>query len=401
MPGIPPPFRALTEQPWALPRSVLQELVDAAATGSLPARAAMAQPAPPRREGIVSVITIRGVIEHHSTWMTDMFGGTSVDAIRASLREALAQPEVMGIVLDIDSPGGGVSGITELAAEIRGARGTKPILAIANTMAASAAYWLAAQADEVYVTPSGQAGSIGVYAVHEDISRALDQAGVTATIISAGKYKTEGNEFEPLSDDARDTMQHRCDVFYDQFVKDIASGRGITAAAVRSGYGEGRVLLAQDALAESLVDGIAALDAVIRQAGRASRAAAPRAEGGPAESHAESDDPDDALPFRTRVSHLVADADAVVTHAHARARLRRKEGRPPLSPSTEASLRSIRDAISALLEPADPDPVAAATRPAVQPPAPVAPVSPPRAALSHPRFRSREDWLHSLEVSAR
>ena len=83
------------------------------------------------------------------------------------------------------------------------ARGTKPITAIANTLAASAAYWLATAADELVVTPSAEIGSIGVFAAHRDFSVALHNAGLKTTLISAGKYKVEANPFEPLSAEAR------------------------------------------------------------------------------------------------------------------------------------------------------------------------------------------------------
>src|SRR5207237_10294998 len=111
------------------------------------------------------------------------------------------------------------------APEPRAARGAKPITAAVNTMAASAAYWLASQADEVVITPSGLAGSIGVYLVHEDWSAANAQMGIDVTYISAGRFKTEANPDEPLSEDAKAALQAEVDDLYSLFVTDVATGR--------------------------------------------------------------------------------------------------------------------------------------------------------------------------------
>lgn len=218
---------------------------------------------PVRSGGGVTVLPVYGVISHRMNMMAQMSGGTSVEQLQARFREALADPKISSIVLDVDSPGGSVAGIQELADEIYAARGQKRIVAQVNPLAASAAYWLAAAAPEIVATPSGAAGSIGVYTVHEDVSKALADKGVKVSMISAGKYKVEGNSFEPLSDSAREYMQARVDQYYDQFVGAVARGRGVTAAIVRGGYGQGRVLGAQDALAAGMVDRVATLDQTI------------------------------------------------------------------------------------------------------------------------------------------
>jgi signal peptide peptidase SppA len=388
-------LEAIAELPWALTRPALSQLVDAL---THPEAAIAVVAGPPTQSyvvGPVAVIPIRGVIDHHSSWLMQYFGGCSIDQLRADLRQALADPAVTSIVLDIDSPGGNVAGVTELAAEIRAARGQKRIVAVANTMACSAAYWIASQATEVVVTPSGQAGSVGVYAVHMDYSRALEEAGVTVTIISSADHKTDGNEYEPLSDDAKADIQKAVDAFDRQFTGDVAKGRNITAAAVKANYGEGRSLLATDALAAGLVDSIETLENTVRRVARA--------QGSTRSAGAEIDGPDveaEAIetpePFRERLEHAAEELAALVVHAEVRKRLRAKEDRPAFSAGTEAALRSIRDGISALLpdEPADPPP------PAVDPPpAPVdpAPAVVPPVAAAKPAFRSTEEWLAHLE----
>jgi HK97 family phage major capsid protein len=217
----------------------------------------------PKQSGAVAVIPVYGVINHRMNMMSDISGGTSAEKLTAQFREALNDASISAIVLDVDSPGGGVSGIQELADEIYQARGQKKIVAQVSPLAGSAAYWLASAASEIAIMPSGAAGSIGVYTAHKDLSKALEQNGVKVTLVSAGKFKTEGNEFESLSDDAKAALQKRVDDYYSAFVAGVARGRGVTQANVRSGFGEGRVVSAQDALALGMVDRIATLDQTI------------------------------------------------------------------------------------------------------------------------------------------
>jgi len=108
-----------------------------------------------------------------------------------------------------------------------------------------------------------------VFAIHEDMSKALEAEGVTSTVISAGKHKVEGNHFGPLDDEARATIQAKVDESMAQFVADVAKGRGVSASAVRSDYGEGRAVSSSQALAAGMIDRIATLDETIaRLAGR-------------------------------------------------------------------------------------------------------------------------------------
>src|SRR5690606_30987632 len=146
------------------------------------------------------------------------------------------------------SPGGQVNGIQELSDLIYSARGKKPIIAVANHMMASAAYWIGTAADEIVVSPSGEVGSIGVFAVHEDISGALAQDGVKVSIIKEGKYKAEANPFEPLNEEARAAIQESVSEAYGAFVGAVARNRSVDAEVVRNGFGEGRMMGAQRAV---------------------------------------------------------------------------------------------------------------------------------------------------------
>ncbi len=221
--------------------------------------------------GAVAVIPIRGVIAHRMGGMDDMSGGTSVERIQAMIRQCVADERVGTILYDIDSPGGTIPGVQELAAEMFALRGQKRQIALANSLCASAAYWLASQADEIVSIPSGTVGSIGVYTGHQDLSKALEQQGINVTLISAGKFKVEGNPFEPLSEEAEAFIQARVDEAYSLFVKDVARGRGVPVADVRKGYGEGRALSAKDAKAAGMIDRIATMDETLsRLVGRSS-----------------------------------------------------------------------------------------------------------------------------------
>jgi signal peptide peptidase SppA len=212
----------------------------------------------------VGVLPIYGVLEHRLHSVSDASGGglVAAEGITSRLRSMIADPRVDVIVLDIDSPGGSVAGIQELGDEI--AASPKPVVAVANSTAASAAYWLAAQASELVVTPSGSVGSIGVYLVHEDISKALAEDGITPTIVSAGRNKVEGNPFAPLTEEARETLQASVDRYYDAFTKAVAKGRGVSAKVARGErFGEGRMFGAEEAVERGMADTVGTLDETI------------------------------------------------------------------------------------------------------------------------------------------
>lgn len=211
----------------------------------------------------VAVIPLVGPLIPRADSLAEISGATSLQSFTKAFRAALGDPSITAIVLDVDSPGGSVFGVEEAGDVIASAKGQKPVVAVANPWAASAAYWLASQAEELVLTPSGQVGSIGVLAVHDDVSKAAEQLGVKRSFVYAGRYKTEGNEFEPLGDPARAHMQGMVDAYYATFVKAVASGRRTSQKAVREGMGEGRMLLAADALAAGMVDRVETLEATL------------------------------------------------------------------------------------------------------------------------------------------
>jgi signal peptide peptidase SppA len=192
--------------------------------------------------------------------MSQISGGTSIDKLTAQFRQALSDRSVSSIVFDIDSPGGGVGGVPELADEIYGSRSQKKTIAVANGMAGSAAYWLGASASEMVVVPSGEVGSIGVFCAHEDLSKAIEAEGVKISLISAGKFKVDGNPYEALSDSARADMQSRVEAYYSMFANTVARGRRASQREVRDGFGQGRMVLAAQAVKCGMVDRVATMD---------------------------------------------------------------------------------------------------------------------------------------------
>ncbi len=217
--------------------------------------------------GVIGVLPLVGPITHRATAFSAYFGGTSLQKWERAFGEMAANPGVGAIVLDVDSPGGSVSGVAEAAEMIRRVAETKPVIAVANTWAASAAYYLASQASSILVTPSGEIGSVGVYSLHLDFSESLKQLGIKATFMFAGDYKVEGNPYEPLSDEARAHEQAIVDDYYAKFVSAVAKGRGKTDAAVKLDFGGGRMLRPQQAVEVGMADQIGTLDAAIKAAG--------------------------------------------------------------------------------------------------------------------------------------
>lgn len=253
----------ITALPWAILPEKLAE-IRAAMNGVEPGEQARTGNSTQFSGGkAIAVLNVHGPIVPRGGFMASFFGAVAVDALRAKFRGVLNDKDIAHIVLDIDSPGGQVGGVMEFAREIYEARGVKPVTAVANGLAASAAYWLGSAAETFVVTPSGDVGSIGVFAVHQDISQALEQDGVKVTLISAGKYKTEGNPFEPLSEEAMEAAQKRVDEFYDKFTSDVARGRNVSQADVMAGFGQGRLVGADEALSAGMVDQIATVDDVV------------------------------------------------------------------------------------------------------------------------------------------
>lgn len=267
-------LQAFSESPWAiLPHklAILEEIVSRHVAGEkldaeeVQARIHGARRPAEQRVNSVAILPLFGTIFPRANMMTDVSGATSAERFGAQFDELVSDPEIGAIILDVDSPGGQVNGIEEVSSKIYQARGRKPIVAVANHTMASAAYWIGTAADEIVVTPSGEVGSIGVFAVHKDMSKALEQDGIKVSIISEGKYKTEGNPYEPLAEEARSALQTRVSESYDAFVSAVARNRGVKPAIVRNGFGEGRVVGARQAVELGMADRTGTLEETIQR----------------------------------------------------------------------------------------------------------------------------------------
>lgn len=282
---------ALASQPWAMDQNYLATMAGVLrrwsagqpATPEVMAEVEAAQAARAARAkavanvgGGIAVLPLYGIMSQRASMVSELSGGggTSTEAFTQALRAALADDSIGGIIIDIDSPGGSVFGTAELAAEVFAARGSKPIYGFVNSLCASAAYWTGSQCEQLFMTPGGQAGSIGVYMQHVDESAALDAEGYKVSFISAGKYKVEGNSLGPLDDEALGFLQSQVNAYYSSFTSAVAKGRAAPVASVREGMGQGRCLLATDALAAGMVDGICTMDDVISKMQKAIKSAA-------------------------------------------------------------------------------------------------------------------------------
>jgi signal peptide peptidase SppA len=209
----------------------------------------------------LAIISLYGTITPRPIAGVSGGGTVGLTQFAQLVAAADADPSIRHILLDIDSPGGSTGLVEETAAVIRSVQ--TPTTAIANTMAASAAYWLAAQADEFVVTPSGLVGSIGIYARHTDESGAYAQEGLVNTVISAGPNKMDMSPYGPLTEGAKARTQAIVDELYGTFLEAIGSARGFSADEVEENFGGGAILTASQALAAGAVDRIATFDETV------------------------------------------------------------------------------------------------------------------------------------------
>ena len=233
----------------------------AAATGSdMPKRASEM-----RVEKGTAIIPIHGVIAHRAAAVGRLSSrvGTSVEHIRADLNAALEDPAVQSILLEVDSHGGSVAGIESLASDIRAARKLKPIVAHTDGMMASAGYWLASQADQVFATKDALVGSIGVIASFYDTHRAAANEGFDQVVVKSTPGKGGVQSNGTLSDADRADIQREVDAYHAMFVEAVAAGRGVDAARAGA-MADGRVYMGADAIDRGYLDGVQNVAASLR-----------------------------------------------------------------------------------------------------------------------------------------
>jgi len=222
--------------------------------GGLAARAQQDGDAPyPVVDGI-AVIEVSGVLIHRGGWIGQSSGQTSYEGIAAQIDAAARDPSVRGVALEIDSFGGEVAGVFDLADRIRALRAAKPVWAFVAEHAFSAGYALASQADRVLLPRTGAVGSIGVVVMHADLSGQLDQDGVHVTLIHAGSHKVDGNPYTPLPDAVRDDVQREIDVLRFLFAETVAAGRSARLSQEAALATEAQTYRGTDAVAAGLAD---------------------------------------------------------------------------------------------------------------------------------------------------
>lgn len=187
---------------------------------------------------------------------------TGYNFIRRQRDAAMADPDVTAIVYDVNSGGGEAAGCFELADESFALRGTKPTISVVDSACYSAAYALASTSDQVVVTPTGGAGSVGVYTMHVDMSKMLENWGLDITLIHAGEHKVDGHPYAELPEDVRADMQKSVDATYNKFVESVARNRNLSVEAVKDT--QARCYSADDALALGLIDSVASPIEAIR-----------------------------------------------------------------------------------------------------------------------------------------
>ena len=220
---------------------------------------AQSERSPAPKNPKIAVVPVYGSLVNRTHGLDAMSGLTTYDSIRNDFRAAL-DSNADAIMLDVDSPGGEASGVLDLSDEIYKARGEKPIYAVANESAFSAAYAIASAADKIFLSRTGHVGSIGVIAVHQDKSVANEKAGVKYTTIFKGDRKVDLSPNAPLSDEAKMMLEDEVADHYDLFVKTVARNRGIPEAQVKAT--QAGMFMGEKAVKNNLADEVLAFSDV-------------------------------------------------------------------------------------------------------------------------------------------
>jgi signal peptide peptidase SppA len=209
----------------------------------------------------IAVIPVHGTLVKRTAGLNAASGLTSYTEIAAMLEAALADPQVGGILLDIDSPGGEAAGSFELARTIRAASQSKPVWAVANDSAYSAAYAIGAAANRLIVSETGGVGSIGVIALHVDQSVKDANEGYRYTAVTAGNRKNDFSPHERLTDEAKAELQAEVDRLYGLFVDHVAAMRRLDATDIRNT--EAGLFFGGNAITAGLADAVGTLDSAL------------------------------------------------------------------------------------------------------------------------------------------
>ena len=232
------------------------------AQSAVPANPITSRTAPTGATGI-AVLPIYGTLVRRTVGLEAESGMASYQELATMLDTAVADPNVAAILLDIDSAGGESGGVFDLADRVAAAAKRKPVWALANDMAFSAAYAIGSAASRFIVTRTGGVGSIGVIAMHADQSVKDAKDGVRYTTVFAGARKNDLNPHEPISDEAHAFLKNEVERVYGLFVETVSRNRGVSADAVRAT--EASIFYGADAVAAGLADAVGTFDDVLAE----------------------------------------------------------------------------------------------------------------------------------------
>lgn len=274
----PRAFSALVGEVWALEPNKMEQVADfaqamlegRAGNGEIFAQLAGESDGANRPYAIVdgvAVIPVTGVIARRLNLFQAFSGGCSTELVGKQVRQAANDDDVSAIVLDIDSPGGGVFGLNDLAGTISSvSEAGKPVVAHTSELMCSAAYWIGSAAQEMICTADAQVGSIGVAAMHFDYSERDRKEGVRRTVLYAGHYKRLASDEKPLSEEGREYLQERVDNYYSLFVDAVARNRGMSVEDVLEKLADGSTHIGHEALSRGFVHSVGNLEFAISRA---------------------------------------------------------------------------------------------------------------------------------------
>jgi signal peptide peptidase SppA len=254
--------QALISEVWALHPAVLNQLCQTALEAQLPPALALL---PPQKQTALDVrqgtalIPITGLLEKQLSYMGWIYGATLYPRLQDQIRDAAHRSDVQRVLLVIDSPGGTVAGTQETATLIRELAAVKPVVVHGSGMVASAAYWLAAQAHRLIVTPTTEVGSVGVVATHADLSKLEEKMGITFSEITSGPFKRIASMHAPLSPEGRAYLQEQVDTAGRLFAREVQAGRHLTEAQMAD-ITQARTYIGEAAQQAGLVDQLAGFD---------------------------------------------------------------------------------------------------------------------------------------------
>lgn len=259
-------WNRLSGEPWAITESALQTILEIAARENESPQAVAAKLgrnlqntySVMERDG-VAIIPVTGPLFRYANLFTAISGASSYELIARDFTVALENPQIKGIILDIDSPGGEVNGVSELSNMVYAARGKKPVVAYASGDAASGAYWIASAADEIVVSDTSALGSIGVVGMYRG------KSGKQSEDVEIVSSQSPHKRLDPQTDEGRARLQLRIDSMADVFISTIARNRDVAPEIVQTHYGGGDVMIGARAVEAGLADRVGSLEQLIQE----------------------------------------------------------------------------------------------------------------------------------------